>query len=70
MKPTNFSKYLTDFLTGYLAHGRGASKNTISAYCDTFILFIGYMEAQGIPVTRLTLENINQMVRASQLLDS
>jgi integrase/recombinase XerD len=60
MKPTNFSKCLTGFLTGYLAHERGSSKNTISAYRDTFILFIGYMEAEGIPVSRLTLENINQ----------
>jgi integrase/recombinase XerD len=60
MKPTNFSKCLTGFLTGYLAHERGASKNTISAYRDTFILFIGYMETQGISVSRLTLENINQ----------
>ncbi|WAC12420.1 site-specific integrase [Dyadobacter pollutisoli] len=61
MKPTNFSKCLTGFLTGYLAHERGASKNTINAYRDTFILFISYMEVQGIPVSRLTLENINQM---------
>ncbi|TKT85302.1 site-specific integrase [Dyadobacter frigoris] len=61
MKPTNFSKYLTGFLTGYLAHERGTSKNTISAYRDTFVLFIGYMEAQGISVSRLTLETINQI---------
>ena len=60
MKPTDFSKYLTGFLTGYLAHERGASKHTISAYRDTFVLFIGYMETQGITVSKLILENINQ----------
>lgn len=60
MKPTDFSKYLSGFLTGYLAHERGASKNTICAYRDTFVLFIGYMAAQGTPVNRLTLEAISQ----------
>lgn len=60
MKPTDFSKYLSGFLTGYLAHERGASKNTICAYRDTFVLFIGYMAAQGIPVNRLNLSAISQ----------
>lgn len=60
MKPTDFSKYLSEFLTGYLAHERGASKNTICAYRDTFVLFIGYMAAQGTPVNRLTLETISK----------
>lgn len=60
MKPTDFSKHLSGFLTGYLAHERGASRNTISAYRDCFIHFIGYMEKQGISVSRLSLENITQ----------
>src|SRR5690606_42050336 len=60
MKPTDFSKYLSGFLTGYLAHERGASKNTIYAYRDAFVLFIGYMAAQGTPINRLTLEAISQ----------
>ncbi|MGX5687415.1 site-specific integrase [Arcticibacter tournemirensis] len=60
MKPTDFSKYLSEFLRGYLAHERGASKNTISAYRDTFVLFIGYMKAQNISTARLTLETITQ----------
>ncbi|WP_433900451.1 site-specific integrase [Sphingobacterium puteale] len=60
MTPTDFSKYLSGFLTGYLVHERGASKNTICAYRDTFVLFIGYMSAQGIPVNRLTLSAISQ----------
>ena len=61
MKPTDFSKYLTGFLTGYLSHERGASKHTIKAYRDTFVLFIGYMQTQGISVSKLSLENINQV---------
>lgn len=61
MKPTDFSKCLTGFLTGYLSHERGASKHTIKAYRDTFVLFIGYMQTQGISVSKLSLENINQV---------
>jgi integrase/recombinase XerD len=44
MKPTDFSKYLTDFLTRYLSYERGSSSNTIAAYRDTFVLFITFME--------------------------
>ncbi|WPQ63353.1 site-specific integrase [Chitinophaga sancti] len=61
MKPTDFSKYLSGFLIGYLAHERGASKNTICAYRDTFVLFIAYMETQSITVSRLTLQAITQV---------
>jgi len=62
MKPTDFSKYLSDFLTKYLVHERGASRNTVCAYRDTFVLFIGYMATQNISVNKLTLEAINQNV--------
>ncbi|RKO68418.1 integrase [Sphingobacterium puteale] len=62
MKPTDFSKYLSDFLTKYLVHKRGASRNTVCAYRDTFVLFIGYMATQNISVNKLTLEAINQSV--------
>lgn len=62
MEPTDFSKYLSGFLIGYLSHERGASKNTICAYRDTFVLFIAYMELRGIKVSRLTLQTITQAV--------
>jgi integrase/recombinase XerD len=58
MKPTNFSKYLSEFLTDYLSHQRGASSNTIASYRDTFVLFITFMELQNIKVNKLTLELI------------
>lgn len=67
MKPTDFSKYLSAFLTGYLAHERGASKNTICAYRNTFVLFIGYMATQGTPANRLTLDAITQRAVVSFL---
>jgi len=60
MKPTNFSKYLTAFLGKYLAHERGASPHTITAYRDTFVAFISFMELRKIKVQKLTLELITK----------
>ncbi len=40
MQPTDFSIYLTNFLSKYLPAERGASRNTIAAYRDTFVLLI------------------------------
>jgi site-specific recombinase XerD len=60
MKPTDFSKYLTDFLTRYLPHERGASPNTICSYRDTFITYLNYMEANGIKAEKLTMNCITK----------
>lgn len=60
MQPTNFSKYLTNFLTHYLAHQRGVSANTITSYRDTFVLLIHYLESTGVKFPQLTLEKINK----------
>lgn len=46
MKPTNFSKGLTDFLTKYLPGDRAISHNTISSYKFTFVLFLTFMEEE------------------------
>jgi len=62
MKPTDFSKYLTSFLTRYLSHERGASTNTITAYRDTFVLLITFMEQMKIKAHQLTLEKITKEV--------
>lgn len=56
MKPTDFSYYLTIFLTKYLPSEIGASKNTISSYRDTFILFLVFLkEERGILAGNLLL---------------
>lgn len=69
MKPTDFSKYLTDFLSKYLPGEKGASKNTIAAYRDTFLLFINYLEGSKlIPLKKLTIEMIT-MENVIQFLD-
>lgn len=60
MQPTDFSKYLTSFLTKYLSHERGASSNTIASYRDTFVLLITFLETRNIKLSKLTLDQITK----------
>jgi len=61
MKTTDFSKYLTDYLTRYMPHERGCSHNTIVAYRDTFVLFIAFMErVRNIKAEKLYLKSITK----------
>jgi integrase/recombinase XerD len=61
MKPTDFSKGLTDFLASYLPGERGASNNTIASYKDTFILFLMFQkEKKGIQAEKLILRMITK----------
>lgn len=61
MKPTDFSKYLTDYLTRYLVYERGCSSNTIIAYRDTFVLFITYMnQVRNIKAEKLFMKLITK----------
>ncbi|MGJ9458999.1 tyrosine-type recombinase/integrase [Oceanobacillus sp. CF4.6] len=60
MKPTNFAKYLTEFLSVFLPAQRNVSKNTIHSYRDAFKLLIKYcQEIKSIPVERLTLNDFS-----------
>jgi integrase/recombinase XerD len=61
MKPTDFSKSLTGFLTKYLPAERGMSYNTIASYKTTFILLIQFMEKhQNISVQKLMLRDFTR----------
>ena len=61
METTDFAKYLSAFLTKYLAGERNFSPNTILAYKDTFVRFINFMkERKNIEVQNLTLECITK----------
>ena len=61
MKPTDFSKYLTDYLTRYLSYERGCSSNTIMAYRDTFVLFITFMhQVKHIKAEKLFMKSITK----------
>jgi integrase/recombinase XerD len=61
MKPTDFSKYISDFISRYLQTEKGVSSNTITAYRDTFVLLLNFIqEHKGIKVEKLTLEKIKK----------
>ncbi|MDP3645298.1 MAG: tyrosine-type recombinase/integrase [Bacteroidota bacterium] len=61
MKPTNFAKYLTDFLGKYLDGERGCSSNTVIAYRDTMTLFLIFMrDTYNISADRIDFKDITQ----------
>ena len=61
MKPTDFSKYISDFISRYLPNEKGVSPNTITAYRDTFVLLLNFVqECKRIKVEKLTFEKINK----------
>jgi integrase/recombinase XerD len=60
MKPTDFARALTGFLTEYLAAQRNVSPNTIKAYRDTFTLVLRYCRDDlGLSPERVTLDRID-----------
>ncbi|MDP2413845.1 site-specific integrase [Daejeonella sp.] len=61
MKPTDFSKYISDFISRYLPNEKGASANTIAAYRDTFVLLLKFIqEVKHVKVEKLTLGGITK----------
>lgn len=63
MKPTDFSKYLSEFLTHYLSGEKGASSNTILSYKYSFLLFVTFMqEEKSIKAEKLELKLITRDV--------
>ncbi len=69
MKPTDFSYYLTSYLTKYLPGELGARPNTIASYRDTYMLFLLYLrDIQKIPVEKLCLKDITKN-RVEDFLD-
>lgn len=61
MKPTDFSKYISEFISKYLPNELGASPNTISAYRDTFLLLLTFIEKnKKVKLQKLTLDHIKK----------
>lgn len=59
MNPTNFARYLTDFLSVYLTTQKNVSKNTIHSYRDTFKLLLKYCkEVKGIAIERISIDSL------------
>ena len=63
MKPTDFAKYLTEFLSVYLPIQKNVSKNTICSYRDTFKLLIKFCgENKKIVVEQIALNTLSKDV--------
>lgn len=61
MKPTDFSRYISDFISRYLPNEKGASTNTIAAYRDTFVLLLKFtQDVKGVKVEKLALGSITK----------
>ena len=61
MKPTDFSKYISDFISRYLPNEKGASANTVAAYRDTFVLLLNFIQnVSHVKIEKLTLEKITK----------
>jgi len=61
MKPTDFAKALSQYLSAYLPGQRNVSPNTIKSYRETFKLFLKYCKHScALSVERLCLQRIDE----------
>jgi integrase/recombinase XerD len=61
MKPTDFAKALTHYLSVYLPGQRNVSPNTIRSYRDTFKLFLSYCkQVCGLSIETICLKSIDE----------
>lgn len=63
LKTTDFARYMTAFLSGYLPGQRNVSVNTVAAYRDAFRLFLLYCrDCCGLHIENLQLKQINKEI--------
>ena len=60
MKPTDFAKALSQYLSDYLPGQRNVSPNTIKSYRETFKLFLKYCKGCGLSIERIHLQQIDK----------
>jgi integrase/recombinase XerD len=61
MRPTDFSRYLSDYLTQYLPMECGVSPNTVKTYSVAFTVLLRYLRDQeGITPDRLCLRDLTK----------
>ena len=66
MRPTDFARRLTEFLSQYLPRERNMSTNTVCSYRDAFILLLRFLrDEKGLPPEKVTLDKVD----ASLILD-
>lgn len=59
MKPTDFSRYITCFLSEYLPAQKNVSRNTIKSYRDTFKLLLLFCEEDGLLAEKVTMQKLS-----------
>ena len=63
MKPTDFARHLTDFLSRYLPLERNVSAHTIRSYRDAFMLLLRYLRDQkALSPERVTLDAVDAVM--------
>ena len=61
MKPTDFSYYLTGYLSKYLPCTAGLCMNTIISYRDTFSLLLEFCNTKkNLPPEKITLNHLDK----------
>jgi len=69
LKPTDFSYYLSDFLTSYLSGQRNLSSNTIKSYRDTFVFLLEYIkEVRQISPEKVNIAQVDKLMVEEFLL--
>ena len=69
MKPTDFAKALSHYLSFYLPGQRNVSHNTIKSYRETFKLFLKYCKHScGLAIEYLCLQSIDEQLIGGFLL--
>ena len=60
MKPTDFARHLTEYLTNYLVSQKNVSRNTILSYRDTFKLLLRYCrQVKKIVPEKITMDSLS-----------
>ncbi|MGN1277626.1 MAG: site-specific integrase, partial [Floccifex sp.] len=58
---TDFSRYISSFLTEFLPHHRNYSKNTILSYKDTLKLFVRFLiNERKININQFTMKDFTK----------
>lgn len=60
MKTTKFAYYLHKYFTVELPGTRGSTPATIDSYRYAFVMFLGFMEEQGVPADRIEITDLTR----------